>query len=198
MLFSDVHGSLLPEGFNSWTEEQLKTIRYHLIEFVTNYRTEGGKEVTPNTMRCHLSGVKRYFTTKRGYKIEVMKRPLFPCKKNVLMAVCDNRLREQQDRRITVASLNVLSSADGQRLFSSPQQSRGFRACFQCLFIFEIALSTAMRPTEIHKLLCSQVSDAAQDEKPGMLIVGCIGSMDGTCKAAEGGWKDVKVKPKEV
>lgn len=173
-------------------------IRYYLIELLVNYRMEGGKEVIPNTMRCYLFGIQRYFTTEWRYKIEIMNGPLFACKKNGLMTVCDNRFREQQASEMTVVSHNALSSTNFQRLFSSPQLSRDTSAGFQCRVIFEIALSTAMCPTGLHGLLCSRISDASQDVKPVISIFAGIGSTDGTCKAAKGGWKYVKLKPKEV
>lgn len=95
---------------------------------------------------------------------------------------------------MTVSSHGVLFSADFQHLVLSPKLSSGTSADFRCRIIFEIVLSTAMSPIELHRLPCSQVSDAIQNGNPPISILKSIESMNGTCKDARGGWEDVKLK----
>lgn len=113
------------------------------------------------------------------------------------MAVCDNQFRDQQARRLTVSSHNVLSAADVERLYLCHELCWDTPAGFQCRIISEASLMTAMRPTELQRLICNQISDTVQDENPVIALVRRVGCIDGTYKAAKGGRRGMKFKRKK-
>lgn len=54
ILFRDGTGCL-PDNFESWTEVQLKHVRYHLIEFVASYRVRSiGRSIMLTTMKVYI------------------------------------------------------------------------------------------------------------------------------------------------
>lgn len=55
-----------------------------------------------------------------------------------------------------------------------------------------------MRPTELHILIVSWLSKVRQGSDLVSYIKGRIGSIDGTDRTYRGGFKGVKIKPKQI
>lgn len=198
LIFPGENGSPLPSGHKNWTDLQMKTLQYYLMEFVVGYRSKTGDEVTPSTMKTYILGLQRYFDQVWGYKLTLTKGPVFNDEKQGLMTVINNRFSEQQSRNKHVVSHNVLTGEDVKKLFESAQLSRATPASFQCRLLFGIALMTAMRPTELRLLRLSQFSKLCMSGEEVWKICSRVGSIDGTSKTSHGGWNAVNSKPKEV
>ena len=104
------------------------------------------------------------------------------------MSVLDKRFSEQQVRGFTIKIHNVLSQDNVLKLYSSMEQSKSTPYSYQCRMIFNLALITAMRPTELFRLQISQFKLFRQGECAVWRIEGRIGSVDGTDKTMKGGF----------
>lgn len=67
LLFTDHQGLVLPNGFDSWSSDKLKRIRFFLIEFAVNYRSEKEtQEVRPSTMKGYILEIQRFLSSGMG------------------------------------------------------------------------------------------------------------------------------------
>ena len=96
VLSSDGNGSVFPNDYEDWTPALSKRIRFFLMEFAVNYRSEKSKSaVKPSTMEGYILRTQRLFSHERGYKLSFLEGPIFNCPKEGLLAVLDNRFSEQ-------------------------------------------------------------------------------------------------------
>ena len=87
VLFPDVNVSVFPNGYEDWTPAQLKRIRFFLIEFTVNYRSEKSKSaVKPSNMKGYILGIQRFFSHEWGYNISFLEGPIFNCPKEGLFS----------------------------------------------------------------------------------------------------------------
>lgn len=78
ILFFDGFKRGLPEDLTDCTEDQLKRVRYHVIEFVVNCRSQKtNKEVMPSKMKGYVLGIQRGFADKWGDKLKLLSGPVF-------------------------------------------------------------------------------------------------------------------------
>lgn len=82
--------------------------------------------------------------------------------------------------------------------FSSPKLSEDNAVSFRTQLLFVIALQTALRLSEIYLLRLSQVSKGVHNDVKCIRVKGRRDSIDATSEAAQGGWKDSKLKQKDV
>ena len=115
-----------------------------------------------------------------------------------MVALLDNWFSDQQSRGLITHGHNILTDADVEKLYDSDQLSHSTPTSFQTRLIFDIALATAMRISEIYKLKRSQVTHSRQGDRNYIRIEGIVGSVEGTSKNAQGGIKAVKQKLREV
>lgn len=198
ILFPDSMASYLPSGYSNWNTEQLENIKYYLVEFAVRYRKDNGSEVSPQTMKGYICGLQRYFENEWGYKLRLLDGEIFGNKENGLRCVLENRFNDQQSRGMVTKSHNVLSYEDLVKLYDSDELSKRTPSSFQCRLIFHIALSTAMRASEMLHLRLSQLSFINQKGQDVLMIVGTIGSKKGASKNAPGGISAIKQRPKEI
>lgn len=158
------------------------------IEFAVNYKSPlTGREVTPNTMRYYILGVQRGFSDLWDYNLQLLKGPIFECKKEGLMAVLDNRFREQQSRGLLVKNHNVLTRDQLERLYLSPSLSRQTPIGFQSRMVFNIALITKMRPSALWSLTTNQFENVDIDGTMVWKITARMADPNGATKTNQGG-----------
>ena len=184
IMFPDFNGSFLSDGFNSWSDDQLKHVLFFLAEFSVRYRQRDGSEVSPNSMKGYIFGIQRFFSSEWNYNLSLTTGPVFGCEKGGLICILDNLFADQQSRGYTPESYNVLSENDIQKLYESPELSSNTSTTFQTRLIFNLALSTGMRISELHQLKCSQVKFGEQNGEKVIWIKSIIGSTAGTSKNA--------------
>lgn len=97
-----------------------------------------------------------------------------------------------------VKSHNMLSTGNIYRLFSLPQISDDNTVSILTQLMFIISLQTALRPSKLPLLRLSQVSGGNYNGVSCIRFKGRLGTVDGTSKTAQGGWKDSSAKPKEI
>lgn len=197
-VFPDCNYSHIPAHHTAWTTQQLKTVRFHLIEFAVNYRSKSGEEVKPITMRGYILGLQRAFKYEWGYDLKLLEGDVFNCPAEGLMAVLDNKFSLQQSTGVVAESHNVLSKEDVIKLYESPLLDRDTPLGFQARLVFSVALITAMRPSALVHLTVGQVQKITCGGEQVWKICGVIGSRVGASKTATGGWKAVQDKPQEV
>ena len=114
------------------------------------------------------------------------------------MTVLDKLFSEQQVRGLTVKSHNVLCHDDIYKLYHSYFLSKNTPATYQCRMIFNLALMTAMRPSELYKIVISKFNRMIQGNTAVWKIFGRIGSIYCTVKNLKGGFKEVRLKSKAI
>lgn len=114
------------------------------------------------------------------------------------MSVIGNKVRTEQSLGNTIQSHNVLSREDLKILYASPSLSRTTPRGFQTRLIFNITLLTAMRPGALVALTIGQFQKMVMEGEEVWEIRGVIGSISGSSKTTQGGWKSINDKPTEV
>ena len=199
LLFTDHRGSVLPNGFENWCANQLKRIRFFLIEFAVNYRSEKEtQEVRPSTMKGYILGIQCFFRHEWGFKLSLLEGPVFNRPKEGLMAVLDNRFSAQQSDGMRTNSHNTLSTEDLHLLYGSQHLSRDTPQGFQARLVFSMALITAMRPTALVELTTQQVTKERRVGEDLWVITAAVGSRVGASKSNPGEYNAVRDKPPQT
>lgn len=133
-----------------------------------------------------------------GYDLKLTQGHIFVGPKEGILAMLDRFFSEEQARGMVVKSPNVLTHDDIYKLYHSKHLFKGTPTAYQCHLIFTLAVLTAMRPIELYKLNISQLTEMKQSDTFVCKISGRMGSIDGTAKNCRGGFKDVKIKNKEI
>lgn len=156
-LLSDVQHGTVTVGYFNWKDLQLKRLLSWSTKFVVGYHSAEGSEVVPNTMKSYLFGLQLYFKEEWEYYIKITKRHIYASQKERLMSVAYKRFSKQQEKGITICSHSVLNNDDVYKLYLSSDHFKNTPSSYQCRMIFNFSLLTAMRPTELHQLLFSQL-----------------------------------------
>ena len=196
LLFTDHQGSVLPNGFENSSSDQLKRIRIFLIEFAVNYRSEKEtQEVRPSTMKGYILGIQRFSRHEWGFKLSLLEGPVFNCPEEGLMAVLDNRFSAQQSDGMRTNSHNTLSTEDLRLFYGSQHLSIDTPQSFLARPVFSMALITAMRPTALVELTTEQVTKERRDGEDLWVITAAVRSRVGASKTNPGGYNAVRDKP---
>lgn len=59
VIFPDGNGGIMPNVHKGWTENQVKRVRFQLMEFVVNYRSPIVGVVVQNSMQSYICGLQR-------------------------------------------------------------------------------------------------------------------------------------------
>lgn len=193
------NGGHLPPGYDQWTTDELKHIRYVLIEYVTNMRnSKTGKDLQPSTIKNYILGIQRAFRYDWGYDLKLLEGPIFNCPHEGLTAVLDNKARSLQEQGMHTTHHNVLSRTELVTLYKSASLSLQTPKGFQNCVIFTIGIVTAMRPTAMAFLKRHQFQKIRLDDDWVWKITGTVGSTSGSSKTSSGGWKSIGENPVEV
>lgn len=189
----------LPSGFENWTEDHLKNVRYYLIEFVANYKKKNSEEdIMPSTLKSYVLGIQRSFKQEWKYEINLFRGPIFDCPDHGLMAVLDNKARRLQIQEMHTVSHNVLSQADLKQLYNSKSLSKDSPGSYLTRLVVTVGLVTALRPSALAALSVKQVIKTQLDGKVVYKIVHAMGSRFGASKTSKGGFSTAGAKPVEV
>lgn len=110
----------LPEGYSYWTDDQLRQIRFVLIELVAHYKCrEAGKSIMTCTLKTDILGIQSAFKNDCGYDLKLHEGSIFNCRKEGLMAIIDKNIRGLKSKGFQTDSHNVLSKDDLMKLFRS-------------------------------------------------------------------------------
>lgn len=151
-------------------------------------------------MRGYIAGIKRFFNDEWGFDLPLLdeKDKIFGNVDGGLWTTLDNRSRSLHAAGMTRKPYNVLSAEDVEKLFNSPELSGTTPRSFQCRLIFGVAILTAMRPQELSALGVDQIKRTKLEGLDAFIFKGKMGSVDGTCKNARGGLRQISETPKEV
>ena len=150
---------LLPAGYRDWSENQLKVVRFFLIEFVANYKNlKTGDDIAPTTLKTYMLGIQRGISCVWDYDLKIFSGPIFACPREGLVGVLDNKARQGQQQGRHVISHNVLSRDELIHLYRSESLSKNTPKRFLTRLVFTVGILTALRPVAIATLSVSQFS----------------------------------------
>ena len=189
ILFPDENGSHLPAGYRDWSENQLKVVRFYLIEFVANYKNlKTGDDIVPTTLKTYMLGIQRGFSCVWDYDLKRFSGPIFACPREGLVGVLDNKARQGQQQGRNVISHNVLSRDELIHLYRSESLSKNTQKKFLTRLVFTVGIRTTLRPVALATLSVSQFSQLKIGDKFVWKITSAIDSNEGASKTTRGGW----------
>lgn len=118
-MFPNCSGHWLLNGWKNWTEWQLKTVRFYLIEFFANFKLSSGSDPKPESLKTYIIGMQISFFQFWGYDIQLLSGQVFASQKYGLMSMLDNTARRLQVQGNHAISQNVLSNSNLVNLFTS-------------------------------------------------------------------------------
>ena len=199
IVFVHADGRLIDKSEAQLTEFCQKRVRHFLREWVVHARkSKSSERLHPTTMRGYIHAVQRGVMEEWGLRVELTRGPIFNCPKEGLLSVCDNLFAQQQAQGCVTVSKNILTADDITTLYKSHYLSKDTAKGFQRRLVFNIALATANRPTEIWDLDVGQFSHDMDNGRAVWRIKGKIGSNIGSSKTTPGGWHAVGKKVKEI
>ena len=199
LLFSDENVSHLPAGYRDWIENQLKVVRFYIIEFMENYKNlKTGDDIAPTTLKTYMLGIQRVFSFVWDYDLKIFSGPIFACPREGFVGVLDNKARQGQQQGLHVISHNVLSRGELIHLYRSESLSKNTLKGFLTRFVFTVGILTALRPVALATLSVRQFSQLKIGERFVWKITSAIGSNEGASKTARGGWGAIGQKGPEI
>ena len=164
--------------YSALTEEQLKTVRFYVIDFTTSYNSQNGSEISCTSLKNYVLELQRAFQTIWNYGLTILSGPIFGCPNNGVIAVADNRARKLQSKGYNRVSHIVLCEEEIIQLCDSPSLSTTTPEGTLARSIFSVGIVTAMRPTGLFHLTYHSLGSTISE-------VPSIGKLRLQCEAIE-------------